>query len=622
MKKIIGDYQKIIRLIWLCQKSVLFYTVAFAITSVVWSFSGLWLSALVINGLVAKASFQTLSSQVFFFLLIIFAIGALNAWLDKKRDDAASALGYQIDEISNLKLLEISYFQLQDPEFREEYQRATDASQYNGGMYQLVNTQFASILNGLVALVLGLIFLVKLGQMTATVTSSLGSWTNSWSYLLLLVLVILLPMGINFLAAIKKARFEKENFEDNVKTNNQAGYLINTLADYENGPVMRLYQAGKLLGEQYQKWQKVIQKNGQKMINRQLQVEGSANLLTSILNVAVYLLVVLKAYFGALAVGSVILYAGYFIQMTSALSEMFASFGRANTYVPILSFYYDFMYKKATTTGTLPVEKRNDNEYEIEFHDVSFQYPGSEEWILRHLNLKLTIGEKLALVGRNGSGKSTIVKLLTRLYPATSGVITLNGIDINKYDLNEYQSILAVVFQDFKLFSFSVAENVAASHQPDKKRVAEALYIAGVDQRVAQMPQGSATTLYKDLDPTGVEISGGEAQKIAIARAWYRDAPFVVLDEPTSALDPFSEFEVYRRFDELVQDKTSIYISHRMSSTRFADKIIVLADGEIKESGNHASLLAQNGLYAELFNAQAAYYTEQLAAQQAKTLFA
>lgn len=256
----------------------------------------------------------------------------------------------------------------------------------------------------------------------------------------------------------------------------------------------------------------------------------------------------------------------------------------------------------------MPIEKRLDNEYELEFRNVSFHYPNSKENILKHITAKIKVGGKMAIVGRNGSGKSTFIKLLCRLYDPTEGEILLNNIDIRKYDYDEYRRIFSVVFQDFKLLSFSIAGNVAADTSYDKEKVWLCLKKTGLSERVKEMPKGIETVIYKQ-EEEGVEISGGEEQKLAIARALYKDAAIMILDEPTAALDPISELEIYEQFNEIVQEKTAIYISHRMSSCRFCENILVFDDGNIIQHGSHEELLKQEkGLYAKLWNAQAQYY--------------
>jgi ATP-binding cassette subfamily B protein len=255
--------------------------------------------------------------------------------------------------------------------------------------------------------------------------------------------------------------------------------------------------------------------------------------------------------------------------------------------------------------GTLTTEKRDDNQYEIEFHNVSFKYPNTDFYAIQNLSLKLHIGEKLAVVGMNGSGKTTMIKLLCRLYDPTEGEITLNGIDIKKYDYQEYMRIFGVVFQDFNLFAFSLGQNVAADVDYDKQKVADCCKEAGLTLNHLN-PE---TYLYKNFDESGVEISGGEAQKIALARALYKDVPFIVLDEPTAALDPVAEYEIYSKFNDIVGNKTAIYISHRLSSCRFCDDIAVFDKGRLVQRGSHDKLIQDSGgKYYELWNAQAQYY--------------
>ncbi|MCL2519299.1 MAG: ABC transporter ATP-binding protein/permease, partial [Oscillospiraceae bacterium] len=221
------------------------------------------------------------------------------------------------------------------------------------------------------------------------------------------------------------------------------------------------------------------------------------------------------------------------------------------------------------------------------------------------------IGQKLAIVGMNGSGKTTMIKLLCRLYDPGEGVITLNGIDIKEYDYAEYIGIFSVVFQDFKMFSFKLSENITCSVEVDAEKAAKVIDIVGLTERTVNMRDGLDTYLYNDYDK-GVEISGGEAQKIALARALYKNAPFIVLDEPTAALDPIAEYEIYSKFNEIVGDKTAIFISHRLSSCRFCDDIAVFHEGGLIQRGNHDALLSdRDGKYFELWNAQAQYYSEQ-----------
>ena len=329
----------------------------------------------------------------------------------------------------------------------------------------------------------------------------------------------------------------------------------------------------------------------------------------------VYLFVCLKACGGAFGLGETAQYLGAatnLFQGLVTLVNMLADLEINGVYMKNIFTYLDLpnnMYQ-----GSLTTEKRSDRQYTVEFRDVSFRYPGSEQYALRHLNMKFKVGERLAVVGMNGSGKTTFIKLLCRLYDPTEGVILLNGIDIRKYRYDEYMDIFSVVFQDFRLLALPLGQNVATRQNYDAARVTDCLNKAGFGERLAKMPQGLETSLYKELDENGVTVSGGEAQKIAIARALYKDAPFIVLDEPTAALDPVAEAEIYAKFNEIAGDKTAIYISHRLSSCKFCDEIAVFDHGEVVQQGTHEALLSDtNGKYCELWNAQAQYYTEETA---------
>ena len=334
--------------------------------------------------------------------------------------------------------------------------------------------------------------------------------------------------------------------------------------------------------------------------------------ITTLTTGMIYLFTCLKALGGAFDVGSCTQYIGAATAMVTnvfALTDMIGTL-KANT--PYLEKTFAFLdIPNSMYQGSLTTEKRSDRRYEVEFKDVSFRYPGSDIWALRHVNMKFKVGKRLAIVGENGSGKTTFIKLLCRLYDPQEGQILLNGIDIRKYRYDDYMGIFSVVFQDFQLICQPLGNNVAGSMVYDRERVKRALIDAGFADRLASMEKGLDTMLYKNLSEDGVEVSGGEAQKIAIARALYKDAPFIILDEPTAALDPIAEAEIYSKFDEIAGDKTAVYISHRLSSCKFCDEIAVFHEGAVVQQGSHAELLAdRGGKYYALWNAQAQYYTE------------
>ena len=359
--------------------------------------------------------------------------------------------------------------------------------------------------------------------------------------------------------------------------------------------------------EELEAWGKAEKKNSFHMAF----FPSVAGFIVGLGNCACYLFVAIKAFLGAYGVGSVVQYVSVLTRLGDGIRDLMFMVSDNELYCAHLKKMYDYLdIPNHMYQGSLTVEKREDNEYYIEFRNVSFKYPRTENYVLRNVNLKFKIGEKLAVVGMNGSGKTTFIKLLCRLYDPTEGEILLNNVDIRKYDYKEYMSIFSVVFQDFKLFSFGLGQNVSASFHYNEELAKKCLEKAGFYGRLQSMKKGLETSIYKDLDEEGVEISGGEAQKIALARALYKNAPFIILDEPTAALDPIAEYEVYSKFNEIVQDKTAIYISHRLSSCRFCDVIAVFDGGQIVQRGVHDRLLQDtHGKYYELWNAQTQYYT-------------
>ncbi len=341
--------------------------------------------------------------------------------------------------------------------------------------------------------------------------------------------------------------------------------------------------------------------------------------INALLSVIIHLFVAAKVFCGAFGIGSFVLYEGAINRFVNAVNGLASDIAavRFNTgYLQTTFELFDLpnnMYK-----GTLAVEKRDDLDYEIEFRDVSFKYPRTDNWVLRHISMKFKIGDKIAIVGENGSGKTTFIKLLCRLYDPTEGQILLNGIDITKYRYDEYMSLFSVVFQDFRLFGFSLGDNVSAEFGHDRERARDCLERAGMGEKLSDLDKKAAEDgknaldycLGRQYDIEGIEFSGGEEQKTAIARAIYKESPFVILDEPTASLDPLAEAAVYENFDKISKEHTSVFISHRLSSCRFCERILVFDKGQIAQDGSHDGLYAGEGKYRELWDAQAGYYVK------------
>ena len=347
--------------------------------------------------------------------------------------------------------------------------------------------------------------------------------------------------------------------------------------------------------------------------NKEIQRNNILSSAVSILQEGVvYLILAYKVVFQAMTIGDFSMYTS----SVSTFSNNIRSIVTAISSVMQTGlFVKDFRYcieiadksKKADNAEVLDL---NPEHVVLEFRHVSFRYPNTDKYVLKDISLILNSKSSLSIVGVNGSGKTTMVKLLCRMYEPTQGEILLNGININRFSYDDYIRLIGAVFQDFKLFSFTVKENVSLGGDCDEDQVTNALRKIGLGAKIERLPKGLDTNINKEFDSNGIEFSGGEAQKLAMARTLCKNAPVIILDEPTAALDPIAEAEIYSKFNELTRNKTAIYISHRLSSCKFCDKIAVLDHGEIVQYGSHKDLMEEGGLYAKMWNMQAQYYVE------------
>ena len=338
-------------------------------------------------------------------------------------------------------------------------------------------------------------------------------------------------------------------------------------------------------------------KSYRKIFNSNFKAYAFENTTSAIQKVGIYVLLAIEVLKKGLGVGDFTLYFNAINQFSGSINSLLKGYLSLSK----MGLYMDDLKKFVS----LP---RMEDELYFEFVNVSFKYPGTEIYALKNINLKIKSGDRLAIVGANGAGKTTLVKLLLRLYNPSEGVILLGGKDIREFKYEEYAKLFSVVFQDYKLFAFSIEENIGLSESIDKGKLNDSIEKSGLRKKINELPLKEKTPLFRSYDDDGVELSGGEAQKLGIARSLYKDSKVVILDEPTAALDPIAEYEIYQHFNMLVEGRTSIYISHRLASTRFSNNIIVLDKGEIVESGNHIALMKKNGLYSEMYNMQAEYY--------------
>ncbi len=587
--------------------------------SVIWNaltpYVGIYLSALVIEELAGARNPERLKMLVFITLASAALIALITALLNKWKNTHNAGLWYKVNNILVQKMLDMDYVNCDDTKTSELLSKIYQSQQGGGwGLYRVIDS-YEALCTSVFTILGGITLTVSL--FVSRVPDSAGALTILNNPVFLFVILAIM-LAITYIAPAlqNKAGSYWAKYADAHLLGNRLFVHFGSLGhDKEIATDVRMYAQDKIC-EKYNRSKEVAFASNGLFAHLSRGPIGLYNAFAAAISViftgSVYAFVCLKALAGAFGLGMVTQYIASFTKVSGGMSGLVSVLGDMYNNTAFLAQVFEFLdIPNDMYQGSLTVEKRRDRKYQVEFRNVSFKYPGSENYALRNVNMKFEIGKRLAVVGMNGSGKTTFIKLLCRLYDPTEGEILLNGIDIRKYNYAEYMNIFSVVFQDFKLFGFKLGENVASKVDYDKATVVDSLEKAGFSERLAEMKEGTETYLYKDYNKDGVNVSGGEAQKIAIARALYKDAPFIVLDEPTAALDPIAEAEIYSKFNEIAGDKTAIYISHRLSSCKFCDEIAVFHEGAVIQQGTHAKLVGEeNGKYYELWNAQAQYYTE------------
>lgn len=577
---------------------------------------GIYFSARVIQELAGQRNPGQLGFWVLLTLGSAAGIALVSALLKKWQETQWAGSWFETEHILTQKVLRTDYVNLDETENGDLLNTIRQNKNAGGwGLYRVM-FDFAEGTAALLGILGGISLTLTLFLTPVPAEAVQYTWLNSPWVVLLVVAVML---GITLIAPILANQAESywaKNADQHRLANRLFSYfgymgfrreLITDVRTYEQEKICEKYNCNK---EDPFHSKGIFARYARGPMGLYSAASGAVSVMFT--GVA-YGFVCLKAWAGAFGLGAVTQYVASITQVSGGVSKLINYLGDMRNNAAFLELEFRFLdIPDRMYQGSLTVEKRRDRQYEVEFRDVSFKYPGSETYALSHVNMKFEVGKRLAVVGMNGSGKTTFIKLLCRLYDPTEGQILLNGIDIRKYNYGEYMNIFSVVFQDFQLFALPLGQNVAGRVDYDPVRAEDCLQKAGFGDRLEKMPKGLETYLYKDYDKDGVDISGGEAQKIAIARALYKDAPFIILDEPTAALDPVAEAEIYEKFDEIVEDKTAIYISHRLSSCKFCDQIAVFHEGSVIQQGTHTQLLSDEaGQYYALWNAQAQYYNEE-----------
>ena len=517
-------------------------------------------------------------------------VNIIESLLGELRGINADSMEKLMARLISQKALSMDFQHTEDKQVLDQLEKAkTGTLWYSGGIDGIMGIVSVIIQNVLIILGAGILIIIRFP---------------------ILLIVLVVSLIIRTILQSKNNAFEIKFFKRLSHNNRAFGYYFWELDDFKYGKDVRLYSADSVVIEKADShicnmtgwWHEIAKKSS--------NYNAASGIADSIRDGLVYLVLGLNALRKIISIGDFSMY-------LIATNTLNTSMGNITTSVMDIMrrchYAYEFVkfmeYPSAMENGdkTLQVKEK----HTIEFRNVSFRYPRTDDYVLKDFSLKINSGERLSVVGLNGTGKTTFIKLLCRLYDVTAGEILLDGTNIKEYDTNEYRKMFSVVFQDFKLLAFTVKENIAlvnSDNAPDEE-VMELLKLTGMSDTIASLDKGLNTPAFKAYDESGTEFSGGEQQKLAIARALYKNSPVVILDEPTAALDPVAEHEIYRHFDTLIGGKTAIYISHRLSSCKFSDRIAVFSDGGIAEYGTHDELVRyKDGIYAEMFTAQAQYY--------------
>lgn len=563
------------------------------------------LSAKVVDFLVYKAALNEILIAVLFGIGGILVLNTLSTFIEKAIQVNTARCNVLFEFRTADKALDLDYDMLESP-MATNIRLKIQEDRGWGSDINSIALQFYYIGRVTGGFVASIIMLWPL----FTNTNALFSW----DFYVVMISCIAFTLGLRFFLSPKLWKKYDEITNEKSSLLKKAIFFTMdpSMMEYRSGKDIRIFAGQDLICSSIMPG---IRERDQKCDKLGL-LHGLQHSTWSISNVLAkafsYMYVGMKAASKAITLGGLLRYASGIYEFVIGICKIINVSSNFEYIAMLQKNTMDYMaIENRMIRGTLPVDKRENNDYVISFNNVSYKYPGSEEYALRDFSLSLKAGTKMSVVGMNGSGKTTMIKLLCRLYDPTEGEITLNGVDIKKYDYEQYMSLFSVVFQDFTLFALPLGQNIAAGVKVDNERAFECLKKVGLENRFSELPHGLDSYLYKNFDKEGIEISGGEAQKIALARALYKDAPFIVLDEPTAALDPIAEYEIYTKFNDIVGDKTAIYISHRLSSCRFCSDIAVFHEGVLVQRGSHDKLITdRNGKYFELWTAQAQYYTK------------
>lgn len=552
----------------------------------------LWVGKLIIDEIILQAGTSGNGdlSKLWWYLGIELIIVIVSDLINRVINLTDGLIGDLYSNHSSVQIIkktsDLSVSQLEDSEIYDKLERARTQTNGRVGLMTNVLSQIQSFIV-VFSLIVGLIYF------------------EPW--LIVLLVVSIIPSFINEL------NFSSQRYSiarSWTHERRELDYLRYIGANSNTAKEVKLFNLVDFISNKFKKLSHQYY-----LINRDLAIKRTMlgtlfNLLGTLSYYGAYVLIILRAVAGIITIGELTFLAGSFNRLRSTLQTMFSRLTRISESALYLRDYFDFIDLETEINNQTPNSGLINIKSGFEFRNISFSYPGSKEQVLRNVSFKLKLGEKMAFVGQNGAGKTTLIKLLLRFYKPTEGLILLDGKDIHDFDEGEYQALFGVIFQDFIKFDFNVKENIAVgdiSQIDDVTAIQSAAELSLADEFISAMPEAYEQQLGRRFTK-GKDLSGGQWQKIALARAYIRDASVMILDEPTSALDAKAEYEAFQRFMGLTKGKTSVIISHRFSTVRMADRIIVLENGTVTEEGTHDALMENDGLYSELFTLQAAGY--------------
>jgi ATP-binding cassette subfamily B protein len=588
----LGNVPAVLKIVWESGPPVVIFGLVSRVFSSLLPVLLLWITKLIIDGIVhAVSTHQAVGPRFWWLVAAEFTLAVLNSFLVRTIDYSDSLLADKYTRHVSIRVLEhassLDLLAYEDPIFYDRLERARVQATDRLVMIQAVGR------------------LVQQAITTITLSVSI-MFFSPWLMLLLIVGVVPAFMGESHFAFLGYAK----NFRQ-TPLHRQLDYLRVLGGSKEAAKELKLFGLRKFLIERFTNLSDEIYAENIGLSRRKLIAGSLLSMVGTMGYYSAYVFVIWRTVNGGLSIGTLTFLAGAIQQASSNIQQIFSTIAAIGDQALFLTDLLAFFKMEPTIRSkpnALPAPRPI--KQGVEFRNVSFSYPGNSRLILDHINFHLQPTERLALIGENGQGKTTIVKLITRLYDPTDGQILLDGVDLREYDLEDLHREMGVIFQDFMRYEMTAAENIAVGRveeleNPELLRIAAHKSMA--DATIERLPKGYDQMLGRRFEQ-GVDISGGEWQKVALARAYLRNAQILILDEPTAALDARSEFEVFQRFAELTAGKMALFISHRFSTVRSADRIIVLENGKIAEEGSHEQLSRLGGRYAEMFEMQASSY--------------